>query len=46
VPSFERATQDAFFLGIEAADPRFSPDRTAALLHRLGARAVYEVPDA
>jgi hypothetical protein len=46
VPPFERATQDAFFLGIEAADPRFSPDRTAALLHRLGARAVHEVPDA
>jgi hypothetical protein len=46
VPAFERATQDGFFLGIEAADPRFSRERTSALLHRLGARAVHEVPDA
>ena len=40
---FERATDDAFFLSVEAADPRFDAGATAALLHRLGALHVERV---
>jgi Alternative complex III, ActD subunit len=42
---FERVTDDAFFLSIEAADPRFDGPATAALLARLGARGVETVSD-
>lgn len=43
---FERATDDLFFVSIEAADPQF--DRRAAidLLQRSGARSVEEIPHA
>lgn len=34
---FERATDDKFFIAIEAADEKFHPQRTVALLERLGA---------
>jgi hypothetical protein len=37
---FERASDDRFFLSIEAADPRFDRAATAALLARLGAEQV------
>jgi ActD protein len=46
VPAFERASRRGFFLCIEAADPRFSPEWTARLLRQLGARQIYEVSDA
>lgn len=34
---FERASDDAFFISIEAGDPRFDPEGSAALLRQLGA---------
>ena len=43
VPRFARATQDRFFLAVEATDPRFDRRGTADLLRGLGAREVSEV---
>ncbi len=43
VPSFARATQDRFFLAVEARDPRFDRRRTAEFLLGLGATEVSEV---
>ena len=37
---FQRVTDDAFFLAIEATDPQFSESRTAALLREIGATDV------
>ncbi len=44
---FRRATTDAFFLTVEATDPKFDADATAELLRSLGARApeVYHWPE-
>jgi hypothetical protein len=42
-PSFHRATDDAFFLSVEAADPRFDRAATKRLLTSLGARELCEV---
>lgn len=33
---FHRATDDAFFIAIEARDPKFSPDATRAMLEDIG----------
>lgn len=44
VRRFERASQDGFFLAIEAGDPLFAPDATAELLRSLSATRVIEVP--
>lgn len=44
MPSFERVTDDGFFLSVEAADPKFDIEGTADLLRRLGARNVETVP--
>jgi hypothetical protein len=44
VPRFDRASQDRFFLCIEASDPRFDRTRTNEFLAGLGAAAVIEVP--
>lgn len=33
---FHRATDDAFFIAIEARDPKFSPDATRTMLEELG----------
>ncbi|MCU0797352.1 MAG: DUF3341 domain-containing protein [Akkermansiaceae bacterium] len=33
---FHRTTDDAFFIAIEARDPKFSPDGTKALLEQIG----------
>ena len=41
--NFERASQDGFFLCIEADDPQFDLRRTRQFLERLGARSVSEV---
>jgi phage shock protein PspC (stress-responsive transcriptional regulator) len=45
VERFRAASSDAFFLCIEAADPRFHPHLTADLLRHAGAIEVSEVPE-
>lgn len=42
---FAAASDDAFFLHIEARDPRFDPNKTRALLEQLGATHVEIVED-
>jgi hypothetical protein len=42
-PNFERASQDKFFLAIEAKDPNFDLARTREFLEGTGAEAVSEV---
>jgi hypothetical protein len=42
-PNFERATQDGFFLCIEATDPKFDRSSTQQFLQGLHAKAVSEV---
>lgn len=44
VKQFERASQDRFFLCVEAADPQFDPEQTRSLLRSFGPAGVYEVP--
>ena len=43
--AFDRATRDRFFLCIEAADPKFTADGTAAFLRTLNPVSVEEVPE-
>lgn len=40
---FERASQDRFFLAVEARDPYFDPARVRAILERHGAAPIDEV---
>ena len=40
---FARATDDKFFISIEASDPQFAPNATRALLQKAGALHVEEV---
>lgn len=42
-PDFDRASQDKFFLCIEANDPKFNLNRTREFLQGLHARAINEV---
>ncbi len=44
VPRFERASQDRFFLAIEAADPKFDRARTLEFLTSLGPKEINDVP--
>jgi hypothetical protein len=44
-PGFERATQDRFFLCVEATDPSFNPPRIAEILRQHGAVEIAEVPE-
>jgi hypothetical protein len=44
VERFGAASSDAFFLCVEAGDPRFDATETAAFLRRSGATVVSEVP--
>jgi hypothetical protein len=44
IPSFDRATQDRFFLCILARDPMFHPHTTRQFLEQLGASEVTDVP--
>lgn len=43
--NFDRASQDKFFLCIEASDPKFNVETTAAFLRSLGADEVSEVEE-
>ncbi len=43
VPQFLRASQDKFFLAIEAADPKFDRTKTFEFLKSLGPREINEV---
>jgi hypothetical protein len=43
VPSFVRASQDKFFLAIEAADPKFDAQATRLFLSGLTAREVMDI---
>jgi Protein of unknown function (DUF3341) len=43
VPSFLRASQDKFFIAIEAADPKFDRKNTHDFLKSLGAKEINEV---
>lgn len=43
LPAFRRASQDRFFLAIEACDPRFDRAQTRVFLEQMDAR-VHEVP--
>lgn len=43
VASFSRASQDGFFLAIEATDPKFDRTRTLEFMRTLGAKEVNEV---
>ncbi|PDW03998.1 DUF3341 domain-containing protein [Candidatus Viridilinea mediisalina] len=45
VPRFERASQDAFFLCIEATDPLFDRAQTSSFLRSLGPMQVTEVAE-
>ncbi|MCA9692863.1 MAG: DUF3341 domain-containing protein [Myxococcales bacterium] len=45
VPKFARATDDRFFISIEARDPNYDPGRTRKLLEGTGAVSVEEVED-
>ena len=42
---FRRATQDRFFIAIEAGDPKFDLEKTREMLMSLGSTAVEEVED-
>lgn len=44
-PSFARASQDRFFLAIEASDPRFDAEKTRAFLSGLNPREVVAVDE-
>jgi hypothetical protein len=44
VPEFERASQDRFFLCIEAHDPKFHPEQTRSFLQSLKPLNLMEVP--
>lgn len=43
--NFDRASQDAFFLCIEATDPKYDSEETAGFLEGLGPNSVSEVKD-
>jgi len=45
IPEFDRASQDRFFLCIEANDGKFHPHETHAFLQRLNPLSITEVPE-
>jgi hypothetical protein len=45
IARFTRATDDRFFIAIEASDPKYDLDKTRKLLEETGAVAVEEVDD-
>ena len=45
IPEFDRASQDRFFLCIEAKDPKFHANETRDFLKRLNPVSITEVPE-
>jgi Protein of unknown function (DUF3341) len=45
IPEFDRASQDRFFLCIEATDPKFHLEETRAFLQGLDPLSITEVPE-
>jgi hypothetical protein len=45
VPAFLAASQDRFFIAVEATDPLFQLDETRRLLEQLPVQGVFEVPE-
>jgi hypothetical protein len=45
IPEFDRASQDRFFLCIEASDPKFQLNETRAFLENLAPLSLNEVPE-
>jgi hypothetical protein len=45
IAEFDRASQDRFFLCIEAKDPKFHTNETRAFLRGLGPLSIKEVPE-
>nr|PIE75447.1 MAG: hypothetical protein CSA17_07455 [bacterium DOLJORAL78_65_58] len=43
--SFRRATQDRFFIVVEATDPKFQLEKTREFLGRLGGSGVEEITE-
>lgn len=44
-PQFVRATDDRFFIVIEANDPKFNPAQTRALLEQVGGKDIAEIEE-
>jgi hypothetical protein len=42
-PSFHRHSDDAFFISVEAKDPKFDRQKTREILEKLGAHELMEV---
>lgn len=45
MPAFKQATNDKFFICIEAADPKFNLDETEKILKQIGASSVVHVEE-
>jgi hypothetical protein len=43
-PSFHRHSDDAFFIAVEAKDPKYDREKTKDMLEKLGAKELQEVP--
>lgn len=44
IPAFARASEDRFFLAVDAGDPIFDTAQTRAFVENLGASRIHEVP--
>ena len=44
-PQFVRATDDRFYIVIEANDPKFNPTQTRALLQQIGGKDIAEIEE-
>jgi hypothetical protein len=44
-PQFVRASDDRFYIVIEASDPKFNPAQTRALLEQAGGKDIAEIEE-